>query len=325
MKKAAKWLSIPLAVFLCCQSVAAAPAALTETVVTPTQLVETKNYPVAVIPHKDGSVDYFTTTEPKEDFAELHRYQSKDGGKTWTEQPCKWADPLFKEYGLYGKTNLLTENIYIDDNKTCYLTVMGTDDISHLIEAKPDGTYKELPMPVWKTEHEGIAVQDMTVAKTGDWLFSYYSMTGGAFMETVDRKTGTLKQRVTDDEQGWDTAFSGNLAVAGGYSNYLSFYDMSTGKRLRDVKLPRTSNEFSSYETAITLDETGAAYFASKHGIERLASGGSVFETIIQGDRCYLGDKKTSLRKLRKQPGADVFYMILEMDGKFKLCRYAAK
>lgn len=327
MKKWLKWLCIPLMAVLCCQSAAAAPAgtaaALKETVVTPSQLAQQDFSPVSIIPHADGSVEFFAMQGKKGTPEELRRYQSKDGGKTWTEQPCKWAVPVAKAYGLYEEGRVFTEDVYVDEKGVCYFSVMGSDNIPRFIEAKPDGSYKELPMPAWKTDHDNTHVQNLTVAKTGDWIFSYYSMTGAAYMETIDRKTGAMKQRIVDEAQGWDTAFCGNTAVAGGLSNYISFYDMSTGKRTRDVKLPRNDTEWGSYETAITMDETGA-YLASKHGIERVAPGGSVVETILEPNRSYLSDKNASLREFGKQPGADVFYVVMHLDDQFMICRYAA-
>lgn len=306
---------------LCCQSAAA--AGLKETVVTPPALVEARNYPVSIIPHEDGSVDYFAALIPHGAPAELRRYQSKDGGKNWTEIPCKWAAPVAKAFGRYEESQPLTEEINLMADGTCYFAVPDKNGINHMIEAKPDGSYREIPIPAWKTDHEGMTIlNQQTTADAFDC--SFFNMSGWAYLETIDRKTGQIKRSIEDDGQGWDVLFSGKTALMGGTRDYFSFYDLTSGKRTRDVKLPRESSGYGTGDMVLTLDEKGAAYVASKHGLERLAPGGSVFETILAGDRCYLGDQTCSLREMRKQPGADVFYINLQIDGEMMLCRYAA-
>lgn len=320
MKKLLKWMCIPLIAIFCCQSVAA--AGLMETVVTSPALVKVNHYLVSVIPHADGSVDYFTLLMPDTAPAELRRYHSGDGGKNWTEIPCKWAIPVAKQYGRYEERMVLTEDIDLDENGNCYFAVPDGDNVNHMIEAKPDGTYRELPISTWKKGHKAMEVlNQQTTADT--FTCAYFMMNGEAYVEQLDRKTGALKQTIEDSGQSYDVSFAGDTALMGGMSDFLTFYDLKSGKRLRDVKLPHTSGSYGSGEMAVTLDEKGAAYVAGKHGLERLAPGGSMFETILAGDRCYLGDQTCALREMRKQPGADVIYIVLSIDGQDRLCRYA--
>lgn len=325
MKKAfwIKLVLIPLTMILCCQTaLAAGTTQFTETIVTPPQVAQADIYPVSITPHSDGSVDFFTMVFDGAGMPTLRRFHSTDGGKNWVEKECKWAEKVAKDYGKYEEHVVLTEDVFVAKDGTCYFGVGSwTDKEGHLIAAKPDGSYKEIPMPAWKTGHERITVRDVEIDGNGDFRFVYEPYVPNYFIEVIDGKTGAVKQRIEDlDEL---VALSGNIAVSD-QIEYLSFYDLSTGKRLRDVRLPHATDEYGTGERALALGDDGAAYTMSQYGLERLVNGGSAFEMLMEGSRYYFEDKESSFTELKKQPGADVFYLMMQLDGKFMLCRYAA-
>lgn len=323
----AKLASISLIVALCCQTALAAGATstaqFTETDVMPPQVAKADTYPVSLIPHSDGSLDYFTMVYDAKGMPSLRQFYSKDAGKNWTEKECKWGAKVLKDYGKNSEKKVLTDDIFMDKDGTCYFGVGSwSDNTRHFIAAKPDGTYKEIPMPAWKTDHDQISVSKVMIDGNGDYQFAYDTLDGALYLEVIDGKTGAVKQRITDDF-GQYVSFAGNIAASGGLMDYISFYDLSNGKHLRDVKVPNAGNSWGTGDMVFTQGEDGAAYLVRKSGFERLAKGGSTFEMLMEGSRYYFGDKESSLREMAKQPGADVFYIIMHMDDNFRFCRYA--
>lgn len=305
---------------------AAAPAGFVETDITPPKTVGEQPYPIALFMNNDGSIDYYVEHMSYDAPTVMKKYTSKDNGKTWTDADCGWALAISQKHGLDKPRAGLTDDMVMDSEGNLYFaTNRDKDGLPHAYKVKKDGTFKEISIPSWQKDHNQVFVNPVGLASDNSLLFAHMTPTMTALLEKIDPETGALKQRIVDDA--WQpTAFCGDTAVMGGMYNVMSFYDMNTGKLLRNTKLPKAwqSDVFKSKEILVELDQDGTTYLVSRNGVERLPKDASVFENVMDATRYHFGDKSCSFRKFYKQPGKNVFYIVAMMDRDLKLYRYEA-
>lgn len=324
MRRIIKRLCVVLVFSMCCSCMAAAasggttgalqePAAprqapalgrFVETDITPPQ-VETQGLrPVSMIPQADGAVDFFAEAPGAVGLIQFH---SEDGGGTWEQESPQWAQ---KGAAQFGGAEALFSAVARDENGAWYAALLGRDRAFHLIKAQGQG-FQELQVPAWKgrllTDVDGI-----TPLQGGGFGFTYSGEAAAEVVGADGRSKTVIKDRKVSGG-----VFTGDRYI-GADSGALSFYDTGSGRCVRRLELSH-----GGADAALTADRDGTLYIATRSGVDRLPRDGSIYETILEGGQYSFGDTGCDVLELRREPGADVFYMLLRQKNTVRLCRYA--
>lgn len=273
----------------------AATGRFVEADITPPQL--DGRIPLAVIPYADGAVDVFVAEADG-----LVRLHSADG-TTWEQETPAWAKAAAEKYG----GNVTFSGLDVVKNGVCYVALSDAGKAPHLLETRQDGTFEEIPVPAW--EAGGFTVKTVTAMENGDLGFTY----DGRNAEVIEGKTGRVRASLGSAADG---VFAGKRFAAGEDAS-VAFYDLATGEHLETVGASKGRGG-----AALAAGERDAVYIATQSGIGRLPDGGSVFETIVDSDGYSFGGSDVSIEALARQPGAEVFYLLLLRQEKPMLYRY---
>ncbi|SDM81661.1 ABC transporter substrate-binding protein [Acetanaerobacterium elongatum] len=103
------------------------------------------------------------------------------------------------------------------------------------------------------------------------------------------------------------------------YSGKIQASEISTGNLLSQYA---SNAEIKDMNTAFTVDKDGNAYLASNSGIQRIASGGSLAETVLEGSMYSIGTPTASVKHICNAKDGSFLLACESSNNTGKLYRY---
>lgn len=246
------------------------------------------------------------------DGEEPGRWDSEDGGKSWTYTPMPWAEECAP---LQDQDNLAVE----DDGS---LLVATREPALYRVDAQ--GGAARLPVK----ELEGFAPLDQlgkdVLHCAVDYLIplkdgGFYLQTRGYYMsESYTYQSaaegsgagfynadGSRRKAVQSSQYGTAVPAGDRLLLVDWDGHAAVSYDAATEEMQESAQLPADLEALP-----VCADAAGNLYFFSSRGIQRLAAGSSVLETILDGETYSFG---TPTATLMTQAVLDAEHLILSL------------
>lgn len=188
----------------------------------------------------------------------------------------------------------------------------------HLIKSTDGKMFEEIVMDGWG---QATFPMQINALAGGDFLIGYF--------DRIVRYGSDGSEMISFDGLGTSYAITADqityLKMEG---NGFLTSDIVSGETINEV--PYTAgtafdgNSFS-FDTAVknlmAADDSGAIYIVDKGGIHRLAPGGSLWETVVDGGLTSLGAPSNNICALRLD-GSGGFYVAFNKDSAFSLAHY---
>ncbi|NLS84003.1 MAG: extracellular solute-binding protein [Ruminococcaceae bacterium] len=268
------------------------------------------DYPEGLWQTADGALHYF---EISAETRALTHLISSDGGDTWQPQDTAWAAQLGESI----------DKICVSQNGTIYATTYNESGVGLTLWRKAsDGDAQKL-------EAENLDVCDMTrklYPLNDDTLILCASSTQQAkqYNMLLNAETGEVAKTLSDNFSNEANRFAavpdGALFV---YMN--ESYDMTlNGMDAKGDALPSTGTvELENFPLASCADKNGNFYTLDEFGISRIASGGTLIETILDSAKYAFGVPSNSPRDLAYMQNGDIVVALSDASSNStKLYRY---
>lgn len=290
-------------------------------------LPEDNTKPKTLIRNEDGSLHFWGTYSPDNIISRPRHYSSSDG-KTWEEQDVSWLDAV---------PNGNLRAICGDGKGGFYAIVCEDNNTPHLLHTADGKTQEEIPVPSWNDSASGdnsltfsmgggsvvvgeqgsvsledgekggedssqnsptygqsLTILSIDLLENGDLLVS--TMNQGILRYAPD---GTLIKQFQGESAG-STANGKDLFVID-YKKNVTQYDLESGSQISTISMPATTSSGN-----LVTDTDGSLYYGSADGIQKLAPGGSVWETLMDGSLSIMST-----------PSVMVMGLVLDGDGGF--------
>ncbi|WP_195986210.1 extracellular solute-binding protein [Clostridium sp. D33t1_170424_F3] len=309
-------------------------------------LPENTTKPKALIRNEDGSLHFWGTYSPDNMTSHPRHYSSKDG-KTWEEQDVSWMDSV---------PNGNLRAICGDGKGGFYAIVNEDNNTPHLLHTTDGKTQEEIPVPSWNDsvsedgslnfsmaggsvvvgEQGSVSLEDgeeggsdasqnspkfgqslsilsMDLLENGDLLIS--TMNQGILRYAPD---GTLIKQFKGDSMG-STANSKDLFVLD-YKKNITQYDLESGSQVSTISMPATTSSGN-----LVTDTDGSLYYGSADGIQKLAPGGSVWETMMDGSLSIMSTPSVMVMGLVSDGDGGFYVLLNSIAGGSKIihCTYS--
>ena len=179
----------------------------------------------------------------------------------------------------------------------------------------------EMPQRPARSEGEALPMSEMpevlpeivAAMDNGDFLI-------GCF-DKIIRYDGEGKELQRYESGG--SAFSvhkNTLFMMGKGRNSIETVNLETGETIHSAALPSTTSQndginYGSGSTPMDTDEAGALFYANEKGIHRLAPGGSLWETVVDGELSSLGIPSLQVGGLMQDKKGGFFVSMFDNSG----------
>ena len=167
------------------------------------------------------------------------------------------------------------------------------------VTAKPSGAESKKSSPSSASAPDSSSSEE--TQKRGATYFSYSATDGSVSNDQFKQIMGiyNIKGELVKaiDNQPSVRAFATNeqALFMMDYSGKIQASEISTGNLLTQYA---NKAEIKDMNTAFTVDKDGNAYLASNSGIQRMAPGGSLAETVLEGSMYSIGTPTTSVKHI---------------------------
>lgn len=278
-----------------------------ETEITPRELAGKPFDTVGIFAHPDGSLDYFATIpdETQEPYSiEWVHYSSPDGGDTWQSVDMSWVEALHGRLGGAGRP--FGGELCMDDEKNIYcLTVEQRLDAQgrfdqrsplRLFRIPSGGQPKEIPVADFSDPafYDGAAWAIDTFQRLPDGNFLLDFSWENRLLLIYDGETGERVRELPDFDMlpGPNNLYRANCFVTPVFDALrdgmeLAAYDYS-GQRL--AAGPSLNGMYDEeMEFRLRGGQDGEIFLINREGISRTFSGGSYWETLMEGTQYRFG------------------------------------
>lgn len=303
--------------------------------------------PLKLLVGPEGDLVYFSTPLQQQE-PSLRHYRSDDG-EHWEQQDTSWTEDILQsESGLSEFVQ-----VALGEDGSVYTVVQDATSRLRLYRAAPGGDATEIDIPYWgepPAQENGLnftlnggtvavagesagnlpaqpadmghslVCSGLAVLPGGDLLVSYFS----APVDRYDGATGALKKR-------YDTPTSGSCspALVNGEefvqldynSQKLMGYQLESGETTQNTDASPLMTA-GAYGQLLAVGEGQALYAANSGGVHRLAPGGSLWETILEGAQFSMGMPSLQLDQFVRMEDGSFYAIYSGQNGSYKLKRY---
>lgn len=289
-----------------------------ETEITPPGLLEAGTAdPEQLFVNRDGSIHYFVSGEDGGQASLLH-YLSHDSGNTWERVDTGWYNRLADQYGLRGGFDGC-----MDDSGCIYMLLPDPmESRMDLLRIDDSGTVSEI-----QTGDFGSPVFDEALS---DMPEQFQKLRDGSFLICTEQRLlhcseeGEILHRLEDFPR---DPFGGALYLPESFvtairdsldgSVLLTSYDyrgnkLADGPSIGELWDPeQVLDGMTGHCYELLAGEDDVYFLVSKAGISRSFSGGSCWETLLEGPQYRFGSAEVDVSLIGVEPGSTSFYMAL--------------
>ncbi|MDK2807387.1 MAG: hypothetical protein PWP24_117 [Clostridiales bacterium] len=272
---------------------------------------------IGLLQNKDGELE-LTTWKSNESTGEYHTYILQPD-KSWKEEKREWLDQVSEIVAKKEKIDGIIEKVVRGQDGAYYALVKAYDtnssrnfifrtsdykaadwiEIPFLSEISSNNSNYELYN--WVTDVQVLSDGTLALNDAFNDNVKLFSQAGDLIGELkikglVDSMVGG-NQYVAYGEQvlGFDKSGRKLLVLDGANQTEVRSYDMEEEK----------------VGASLYQSEAGTLYIADKKGIHRLNSGGTLWETVVDGELCSLGMPTMSIRSFCVEEGERDVYDVL--------------
>lgn len=177
------------------------------------------------------------------------------------------------------------------------------------------GAISELPYNMDDWWQQGLEVSWLVPLNRGGVVI------GGQTVPPTRYAADGKKEKELTGDTGLTYALQGDVLYVARMMDGKSIVQVSTqtGEALDTIETPFTVDDYNS---AMTTDKDGSLYLAAKQGLYRRVAGGSIWEQLIDGSACSMGDPSLYITCLAITEDDQVYVTIRGMDGGVMLKHY---
>ena len=237
-------------------------------------------------------------------------YESDDG-QQWEQIEAGVAEELSAYTTLNGFLRL--ECVTQAPNGDLYALYYDEEYLPHIVRCAGAGTPEDIAIEGWD---QTVSPEWMDVLDGGDLVVGY--------MDKIVRYGSDGNEKMRYDATGISFTVKENQIIHNNNTmDAIVISDLDSGNVLSTVSYPdvwESAMDTSSGSLA-AMDETGALYIVNHGGIHRLAPGGSLWETVVDGSLTSLGAPSAEILALLLD-GQGGFYVVIGNQQDYSLAHY---